>query len=220
MRKTGMLISILFLFLAPALVFAYDCSTTSHNFEIKGFYRDSTPVTQSLILEIFSKDTATRVYHSGDVTIDDRSSVTVTSETTVFSWRLTGVDITTGFRVTFSITPLQAYQSGMYFIPKHTYKMYRKTGETAGIPEYVTTSYTFSTKREGSFPYTGYRSGSSGTTVITAGFSYTFTNTTGSPVNHSEEGYFTLQVAEDGYDTESAVNFTYVSYVTVGFETL
>ena len=189
-------------------LYCYDQETTTHNFNFKGYYRDTEENVQTLKLSVFSRNSTTdRIYHSGDVTIDDRETVTLINETTVFNWILTGESIVNGFTLKFTMTPLQAYQSGLYFIPKHTVKMYRKTGAT-----YETKTKAFTTKKDGNYPYPGYRSGS---TITTAEFSYTFTNNTGNPYNPSEEGYCTLQVFE--YDTESAVNFTYVSHVTVEF---
>lgn len=190
-------------------LFSYDNTTTNHNFNIKGYYRDNVQNVQTLKLSVFALDSATdRIYHAGDITIDDRTTVSLVSETTVFNWTMTGENIVNGFSLKFTLTPLQAYQSGLYFIPKHTVKMYRKTGNNS----YETKTKAFSTKKEGNYPYPGYRSGN---TVTKAEFSYTFTNNTGNPYNPYEEGYCTIQVFE--YDTESAVNFTYVSQVTVEF---
>lgn len=202
---------ILIILFAVLPLYCYDQTTTNHVFNLKGYYRDEEQNVQTLKMSVFSKDSITdRIYHSGDITIDDRENVSLTAETTVFNWKLTGENIVNGFNLKFTLTPLQAYQSGLYFIPKHTVKMYRKTGAT-----YDKKTKEFTTKSEGNYPYSGYRTGSNGTNITKAEFSYTINNNTSNPFNPSEEGYCTFQVFE--YDTESAVNFTYVSQVTVEF---
>ena len=226
MRRSAVISAMIILLILPLSLFGWTSETTSHSFNIKGFYRDGTESSaQTLHLDVYQGSAATtRIYHAGDVTIDDRAGVTLTTETTVFNWKLTGENITSGFGICFSITPLQAFQSGLYFIPKHTYKMYRKTGGTEQSPVYETRTHQFATRTEGNYPYPGYRNGSDVYTTETD-FYYTF-NKTGSFV---ETGYCSLQINDedtdgdgygDGYDTASAVNFEYVSNVTVEFWTL
>lgn len=227
MRRIAIILTMLIILQLPLSLFGWTSDTSSYPFVIKGFYRDGEEASaQTLHLDVFQGSASTvRIYHSGDITVDDRSGVTITTETPIFNWRLTGENITSGFGLCFAITPLQAFQSGLYFIPKHTYRMYRKTAGTEQSPVYgETKTHQFATRTEGNYPYPGYRNGS---LVYTTedDFYYTF-NRTG---NFVEMGYCSLQINDedtngdgigDGYDTTSAVNFEYVSNVTVEFWTL
>ena len=97
--------------------------------------------------------------------------------------------------------------NGTYYIPKHTVKMYRNN--------VLADTHEFSNKTSGSSSYPGYRQGKEASYIINNA-EFTFNETI---VNTSTliTGYCTLQVLD--YDDQTAGNFDYVSYITVGFET-
>ena len=107
--------------------------------------------------------------------------------------------------ITFTITPLQAFSNGTYYVPKHTVEM------TDGV---TLKTHEFTTSTTGSSSYPGYRQGSSGASSFIVN-SAVFTYNENVKRNHPKSGYCTLQVLE--YDEDTAGNFDYVSYVTVEF---
>ena len=144
-----------------------------------------------------------RIYHSGIITVDNP----ISSEITIFNWELgSTADVTV--RLTFTITPLQAFFNGTYYIPKHTVAMYD------GL---IRQEHAFSTKSTGSSSYPNYRQSSSGAgafIIKSATFSYDENLLS----DQIKTGHCTLKVLD--YEEDSAGNFDYVSYVTVEFSVL
>ena len=172
---------------------------------VKGYYEEEE---SSLIFKVWrqnEQEDIGRIYHAGDIYLDGDPT---SRDERIFTWELSGNKNLT-VNLTFTITPLQAYSNGTYYIPKHTLKMY--TGNSIK-------SHDFSTATSGSTPYPGYRQGSSGVSsfiIKSAEFRYTNESITSQT---PKSGYCTLRVLE--YDEDTAGNFDYVSYVTVEFDTV
>lgn len=168
---------------------------------INGYYEEAEA---NLIFRVWASDSdldMDRVYHAGNIYTEDDPTV---GEITIFNWELSGnknMDVT----ITFTITPLQAFSNGTYYVPKHTVKM--TDGTTLKTHE-------FATATTGSSSYPGYRQGSSGASSFIVN-SASFTYNENVKKNHPKSGYCTLQILE--YDEDTAGNFDYVSYVTVEF---
>lgn len=196
MKKILVLIMI---FLSFSL-FAYE-SKTDYVY-VKGFYAQQQA---SLLFKVWKEDsslTSDRIYHAGRVDVTGLDA----GEVTVFNWQLTA-NTQLNITLKFTITPLQAFSNGTYFIPKHTVKMYD------GV---LTQSHDFSTAKTGSSSYPGYRQSTSGEGVFiinSAEFTYNETIDSATP----KSGYCTIRVFK--YDNVTAGNFDYVSYVTVEFST-
>ena len=196
MKKILVLIMI---FLSFSL-FAYE-SKTDHVY-VKGFFAQQEA---SLVFKVWKNDTNTnRIYHAGRVDVTGLDA----GEVTVFNWELTA-NTQLNITLKFTITPLQAFSNGTYFIPKHTVKMYDGSGA-------LTQSHDFSTAKTGSSSYPGYRQSTSGDGVFiikSAEFTYNETINDQTPMS----GYCTIRVLK--YDDVTAGDFDYVSYVTVEFST-
>ena len=181
--------------------FSLFAETTTGHVYINGYYEEAE---SNLILRVWASDSnldADRVYHAGNIYTDDDPTI---GEIVVFNWELSGnknMDVT----ITFTITPLQAFSNGTYYVPKHTVKM--TDGTTLKTHEFTTSS-------TGSSSYPGYRQGSSGASSFIVN-SASFTYNENVKKNHPKSGYCTLQILE--YDEDTAGNFDYVSYVTVEF---
>ena len=193
------ILALIMIFLSFSL-FAYE-SKTDHVY-VKGFFAEQET---SIVFKVWKEDssfTEDRIYHAGRVDVTGLED----EEVTVFNWMIAGnkqMNIT----LKFTITPLQAFSNGTYFIPKHTVKMYD------GV---LTQSHDFSTAKTGSSSYPGYRQATSGEGVfIINSAEFTYNETIDS--NTSKSGYCTIQVLS--YDDVTAGNFDYVSYVTVEFST-
>lgn len=175
-------------------------STTGYVY-INGYFEEQeSPVVFKVWRETYFTE-ADRVYHSGDIYLSGDPTI---GEVTVFNWELSGdknMDVT----ITFTITPLQAFSNGTYYIPKHTLKM------TDGV---TVKTHDFNTATTGSSSYPGYRQGSSGASSFIVN-SASFTYNENVKKNHPKSGYCTLYIQE--YDEDTAGNFDYVSYVTVEF---
>ena len=188
---------ILVLILISVSLFA---TVTDHVY-INGYYEEAEA---NLIFRGWASDSnldMDRIYHAGDIYTDDDPTL---GEITIFNWELSGnknIDVT----ITFTITPLQAFSNGTYYVPKHTVKM--TDGTTLKTHE-------FATSTSGSSSYPGYRQGSSGPSSFIVN-SASFTYNENVKKNHPKSGYCTLQILE--YDEDTAGNFDYVSYVTVEF---
>ena len=181
-------------------LFAYE--SRNGYVHINGFFEESET---SLIFKVWKENFSSeseRIYHSGDIFLDVNP---IENEVTIFNWEVSG-NKTLNINLTFTITPLQAFMGGTYYIPKHTLKMYD------GV---LTKTHNFSTATTGSSSYPGYRQSSSGSGVFiinSAVFSY---DETISDVI-TKSGYCTLQILS--YDESTAGDFDYVSYVTVEFD--
>lgn len=175
-------------------------STTGY-VHINGYYEEQeSTVVFKVWRETYSTE-SDRIYHAGDIYM---SGDPTTGEVTIFNWALYGNKSMT-VNLTFTVTPLQAFSNGTYYVPKHTVKMYD------GV---LTKTHDFSVSTTGTSPYPDYRQSSSGAgsfIVKSAVFSYT-ENISDSI---SKTGYCTYQILE--YDEDTAGNFDYVSYVTVEF---
>ena len=194
MKKVFMiLIILLFSFSLFAIV-------TDHVY-INGYYEESE---SDLIFRVWASDSnldIDRIYHAGNIYTDDDPTI---GAITIFNWELSGnknMDVT----ITFTITPLQAFSNGTYYVPKHTVKM------TDGV---TLKTHEFTTSTTGTSPYPEYRQGSSGASSFIVN-SAVFTYNENVDRNQPKSGYCTLQVLE--YDEDTAGNFDYVSYVTVEF---
>ena len=194
MRK---ILIVLIMALIPISLYAI---VTDHVY-INGYYEEAEA---NLIFRVWASDSnldMDRIYHAGDIYTDDDPTI---GEVTIFNWELSGnknMDVT----ITFTITPLQAFSNGTYYVPKHTVKM--TDGTTLKTHE-------FATSTSGSSSYPGYRQGSSGPSSFIVN-SASFTYNENVKKNHPKSGYCTLQILE--YDEDTAGNFDYVSYVTVEF---
>lgn len=176
-------------------------ATVTEHVYINGYYEESE---SNLIFRVWASDSdldIDRIYHAGNIYTEDDPTI---GEITIFNWELSGnknMDVT----ITFTITPLQAFSNGTYYVPKHTVKM--TDGTTLKTHE-------FATSTTGSSSYPGYRQGSSGaSSFIVSSASFTYNENV--KKNHPKSGYCTLQILE--YDEDTAGNFDYVSYVTVEF---
>lgn len=175
--------------------------TSTGYVHINGYYEESE---SNLVFRVWAADSnldMDRIYHAGNIYTDDDPTI---GEITIFNWELSGnknMDVV----IVFTITPLQAFSNGTYYIPKHTVKM--TDGTTLKTHE-------FATSTTGSSSYPGYRQGSSGaSSFIVSSASFTYNENV--KKNHPKSGYCTLQIFE--YDEDTAGNFDYVSYVTVEF---
>lgn len=171
---------------------------------INGFFEEEeSAVIFKVWRETYSAE-SDRVYHAGDIYINGDPT---TVEETVFNWALYGnKDMTVN--LTFTITPLQAFSNGTYYVPKHTVKMYD------GV---LTQTHDFNVSTTGTSPYPNYRQSTSdsGAFIIkSAVFNY-IENLSDSIF---KTGYCTLQITD--YDEDTAGNFDYISYVTVEFSTI
>ena len=177
-------------------------ATVTEHVYINGYYEESE---SNLVFRVWASDSdldMDRIYHAGNIYTEDDPTV---GEVTIFNWELSGnknMDVT----ITFTITPLQAFSNGTYYVPKHTVKM--TDGTTLKTHE-------FTTSTTGSSSYPGYRQGSSGASSFIVN-SASFTYNENVKKNHPKSGYCTLQILE--YDEDTAGNFDYVSYVTVEFD--
>ena len=169
---------------------------------INGYYEETASSVVFKVWKSNSNNESDRVYHAGDISLigDPR-----TGEVTIFSWELSGNN-NFNVQLTFTITPLQAYSHGTYYIPQHTLKMYSGND---------TKTHEFSSVQSGSSPYPGYRQGDTVTTGVFTVLSAVFTYNESIIANTPKTGYCTLQVLE--YDEDTAGIFDYVSYVTVEF---
>ena len=176
-------------------------ATVTEHVYINGYYEESE---FNLVFRVWASDSdldMDRIYHAGNIYTEDDPTI---GEITIFNWELSGnknMDVT----ITFTITPLQAFSNGTYYVPKHTVKM--TDGTTLKTHE-------FATATTGSSSYPGYRQGSSGASSFIVN-SASFTYNENVKKNHPKTGYCTLQILE--YDEDTAGNFDYVSYVTVEF---
>lgn len=176
-------------------------ATVTEHVYINGYYEESE---SNLVFRVWASDSdldMDRIYHAGNIYTEDDPTV---GEITIFNWELSGnknMDVT----ITFTITPLQAFSNGTYYVPKHTVKM--TDGTTLKTHE-------FATATTGNSSYPGYRQGSSGASSFIVN-SASFTYNENVKNNQPKSGYCTLQILE--YDEDTAGNFDYVSYVTVEF---
>lgn len=176
-------------------------SETTRYVYINGFFEEQESVVVFKVWKENLSSESDRIYHAGDIYISNNP---VLNEETIFNWTLCGnKDMTVN--LTFTITPLQAFSNGTYYVPKHTVKMY---------DDVLVQTHDFATAATGTSPYPSYRQGSSGASsfiVNSAVFSYieSISDTV------SKAGYCTLQILD--YDEDTAGNFDYVSYVTVEF---
>lgn len=197
-----LLISIILLIVVSFSFFALD-SQTGYVY-INGYFEETEA---SVVFKIWKENLSTdldRIYHAGEIYLDGDPT---SDEETIFNWELYGNRELT-VHLVFTITPLQAFSNGTYYIPKHTVKMYD------GV---LTQTHTFATASTGSSSYPGYRQSNSGAgsfIINSAVFSYD------ENINDvtSKTGYCTLEILE--YDEDTAGNFDYVSYVTVEFSTI
>lgn len=187
--------------LALVLISVSLFATVTEHVYINGYYEESE---SNLVFRVWAADSdldMDRIYHAGNIYTEDDPTI---GEITIFNWELSGnknMDVT----ITFTITPLQAFSNGTYYVPKHTVKM--TDGTTLKTHE-------FATATTGSSSYPGYRQGSSGASSFIVN-SASFTYNENVKKNHPKTGYCTLQILE--YDEDTAGNFDYVSYVTVEF---
>lgn len=195
------LLIVLLLFVSFSL-FAIN-SVTDH-VNIKGYYEDAE---SNLVFKVWKSNTideSGRVYHAGDIYLEGNPTA---GEVRIFTWELSG-NKNLNILLSFTITPLQAYSHGTYYIPKHTLKMYEN--------DTLKGTHAFSNATSGSSSYPGYRQSNSGAgsfIINSAEFSFSESITADTP----KTGYCTLQVL--AYNEDTAGSFDYVSYVTVEFST-
>ena len=184
--------------LIPLALFA--TSTTGY-VHINGYFEEQESAVIFKVWEANYSAEANRIYHAGDIYTAGDPTL---GEETIFNWILYG-NKTMTVNLTFTITPLQAFSNGTYYIPKHTVKMYD------GV---LTQTHNFATATTGTSPYPNYRQSNSGAGVyIINSAVFNYTESVSDLV--SKTGYCTLQILE--YDEDTAGNFDYVSYVTVEF---
>ena len=168
---------------------------------INGYFEEQE---SSIIFKVWKETFSTesdRIYHAGEIYV---SGDPTTGEKTIFNWILYGNKNMT-VNLTFTITPLQAFSNGTYYIPKHTVKMYE------GV---LTQTHEFATSTTGTSPYPNYRQSNSGAgAFIINSAVFNYTENVSDAI--TKTGYCTLQILE--YDEDTAGNFDYVSYVTVEF---
>jgi len=176
-------------------------SVTTGYIYINGYYEEQE---SAVIFKVWEKNYSSesdRIYHAGDIYMTGDPT---TGEETIFNWVLYGNKNMT-VNLTFTVTPLQAFSNGTYYIPRHTVKMYD------GV---LTQSHDFATASTGTSPYPDYRQSTSGAGVFIVNSAvFNYTENVSDAV--SKTGYCTLQILE--YDEDTAGNFDYVSYVTVEF---
>ena len=195
------LLIVLLLFVSFSL---FATNPVTDHINIKGFYEESESNIVFKIWKANTIDESGRVYHAGDIYLEGNPTA---GEVRIFTWELSGnknLDVS----LTFTITPLQAYSHGTYYIPKHTLRMYENS--------ILKNTHNFSTATSGSSSYPGYRQSNSGSgsfIIKSAVFSYNLSIT----ADTAKTGYCTLQVIE--YNEDTAGSFDYVSYVTVEFST-
>ena len=198
MKKILILFMIMISFCS--LSFAYEPKTKYIN--IKGFLEEEET---NLIFNVWkdnSNSSSDRIYNTGNIYVNDLNL----REVTVFNWELMSNKEINVF-LKFTITPLQAFLNGTYFVPKHTVKMYD------GL---LVKSHDFSNAKTGNSSYPGYRQSNSGagTFIInSAEFIYNETISNSFP----KSGYCTIQIFN--YDNVTAGNFDYSCFVTVEFST-
>jgi len=167
-------------------------SGESANFGIKGYFEATSETTYSFIVWIGE---STRIYHSGNIVLEDLESFT---DIEVFNWSF---EWTSGTNLTlkFTFTPLQAYASKIYYIPAHTFTL-SCDGKSDKTIEY-------STKASGNFPYPEYTSDSDRIKSVNYNTSVSSTG--------SLEGSCTLSISD--YESESSDDFVYENEITVEF---
>ena len=188
---------VLFLLLSFNL---FAISTTGY-VHINGYFEEQESTVVFKVWEGNNSSESDRIYHAGDITVSGDPTL---SERTIFNWILYG-NKSMIVNLTFTITPLQAFSNGTYYIPKHTVKMYD------GV---LTQTHEFAVSTTGTSPYPNYRQSNSGAGVFIVN-SAVFNYSESISDSVSKSGYCTLQVLE--YDEDTAGNFDYVSYVTVEF---
>jgi len=168
---------------------------------INGFFEEQESTVIFKVWEANHSAEADRIYHAGEIYTSGDPTI---GEETIFNWILYGNRNIT-VNLSFTITPLQAFSNGTYYIPKHTVKMYD------GV---LTKTHEFTTATTGTSPYPNYRQSNSGAGVyIINSAIFSYTENISDVI--SKTGYCTLQILE--YDEDTAGNFDYVSYVTVEF---
>ena len=181
--------------------FSLFASVTTGYVYINGYYEEQE---SAVIFKVWEKNyssESSRIYHAGDIYMTGDPT---TGEETIFNWVLYGNKNMT-VNLTFTVTPLQAFSNGTYYIPRHTVKMYD------GV---LTQSHDFATATTGTSPYPDYRQSTSGAGVFIVNSAvFNYTENVSDVI--SKTGYCTLQILE--YDEDTAGNFDYVSYVTVEF---
>ena len=176
-------------------------SVTTGYVYINGYYEEHESAVIFKVWEENYSSESNRIYHAGDIYMTGDPT---TGEETIFNWVLYGNKNMT-VNLTFTVTPLQAFSNGTYYIPRHTVKMYD------GV---LTQSHDFATASTGTSPYPDYRQSTSGAGVFIVNSAvFNYTENVSDVV--SKTGYCTLQILE--YDEDTAGNFDYVSYVTVEF---
>lgn len=191
------ILALILLFISFSL---FATSTTGY-VQINGYYEEQE---SSVIFKVWKEDHSTeadRIYHAGDIYTTGDPTL---GEETIFNWILSG-NKNMIVNLTFTITPLQAFSNGTYYIPKHTVKMYD------GV---LTKTHDFATSTTGTSPYPNYRQSNSGSGVYIIN-SAVFNYSESISDSITKTGYCTLQILE--YDEDTAGNFDYVSYVTVEF---
>ena len=195
------LLIVFMLFLSFSL---FATNPVTDHVNIKGYYEESE---SNLVFKVWKSNTieeSGRVYHAGDIYLEDNPTA---GEVRIFTWELSG-NKNLNILLTFTITPLQAYSHGTYYIPKHTLKMYENNT--------LVDTHAFSNATSGSSSYPGYRQSNSGSgsfIIKSAVFSFNESITADTP----KTGHCTLQVL--AYNEDTAGSFDYVSYVTVEFST-
>lgn len=251
MRKslTALLI-LLFLFIPVLFLYAEDEPAqyvTEHNFMLTGYFRPDLPANSPTVeFDVFNKDSSIdRIFQSGSVIFDDSGSngaISLSGETTVFNWKLIGRNFPSGqgIQVRITIKPLQAFETGKYYIPQHTYRFYHlETDAQTGTPVYVQeTAHSFSkTPQSGNYPYSGYVTypqkrennkwvdDKENPIYETADWVDTFYPSIGENQTIGDiDEYGKVTLIVEAYDitsmSGSAAEFTYISYVTVEFSAI
>ena len=181
--------------------FSLFASQTTDYVYINGYFEEQESAVTFKVWEGNNSSESDRIYHAGDISVLGDPTI---GERTIFNWILYGNKNMT-VNLIFTITPLQAFSNGTYYIPKHTLKMYD------GV---LTKTHEFTVLTTGTSPYPNYRQSNSGAEVFVVNSAvFNYSENISDVV--SKSGYCTLQVLE--YDEDTAGNFDYISYITVEF---
>lgn len=86
------------------------------SFVINAHYTSNVPVnSQTIVLKITDASNE-RVYHAGRITTEQEIGDTVA----IFNWNLES-NYTSGVTITFTVSALQAFSGGIYYVPAHTF---------------------------------------------------------------------------------------------------
>lgn len=88
----------------------------SNSFTINAHYTSNVPVNSQTIVLRITDASNERVYHAGRITTEQGLGVTAA----IFNWNLES-NYTSAVTITFTLTALQAYSGGIYYVPAHKF---------------------------------------------------------------------------------------------------